>query len=175
MFQKRIILYILFIAFNLDAEAQMLEKIHSPRKASIISAILPGLGQYYNQKYWKIPLVYVSLGTAYYIAKWNQSEYQTFRKAYEYRTDEIEETIDAYENQYSESNLTTIKNYHRKNRDLAYIITVGLYALNIIDASVDAHLFDFNVNEDLSFHLQYTNINDLSLTPPMLAITLNLN
>lgn len=172
MFQKRIILYILFIVFNLDVEAQMIEKIHSPRKASIMSAILPGFGQYYNRKYWKIPIVYVSIGTAYYIAKWNQSEYQNFRKAYEYRTDNIEETIDKYENQYSESNLNTIKNYHRKNRDLAYIITVGLYALNIIDASVDAHLFNFNVNDDLSFHLQ---CNNLTLTPLMFAITLNLN
>lgn len=165
-----------FAVFNIDVRAQQShEKTHSPRKASIISAILPGTGQYYNKKYWKIPVVYISMGTAFYIAKWNQNQYQIFRKAFEYRTDELEETVDLYENQYSELNLVTIKNYHRKNRDLAYIITAGLYALNVIDASVDAHLFNFNISEDLTFHLSPTHINNQQSFPDIFSITLNLN
>jgi hypothetical protein len=165
-----------FALFNVDAGAQQKnEKTHSPRKASIISAILPGTGQYYNKKYWKIPIVYLSMGTALYIAKWNQNQYQIFRKAFEYRTDELEETVDSYENQYSELNLVTIKNYHRKNRDLAYIITAGLYALNVIDACVDAHLFNFNISEDLTFHLSPINMNDEQSFPDIFSITLNIN
>ena len=127
---------------------------HSAKKASLYSAIIPGGGQFYNKTHWKIPLIYASIGTALYTAKWNQKEYLHYKEAYEYRTDTDESTIDIYENQYTESNLITIKNYYRNNRDLAYIITVGIYLLNIIDASVDAHLFKFNVNEDISLNIQ---------------------
>lgn len=118
------------------------------------SAILPGSGQIYNEKYWKAPLVYVAMGTALYLANWNQKEYLHYRNAYEYRTDGDATTIDDYDGIYTENNLITIKNYHQKNRDLAYIITAGIYLLNIVDASVDAHLFNFNVNDDLSFKLE---------------------
>tara|TARA_B100001093_G_C26776419_1_gene992594 strand:- start:332 stop:859 length:528 start_codon:yes stop_codon:yes gene_type:complete len=175
MFEKLIIVCIFFTAFNIDTKAQMAEKIHSPRKASILSAIIPGSGQYYNRKYWKVPLIYMSIGTALYIAKWNQNEYKTYRKAYEYRTDGYEETVDLYLNQYSEANLKTIKDYHRKNRDLAYIITASLYALNIIDASVDAHLFNFNISEDLSFNIHNSNSNNKFGLSNIFTITLNLN
>jgi hypothetical protein len=143
---------------------------HSPKKASLYSAMVPGAGQFYNKKLWKIPIIYAGIGTALYAAQWNQKEYLHYREAYEYRTDEDETTIDPYEDQFTESNLITIKNYRRKNRDLAYIITAGIYLLNIIDASVDAHLFKFNVNEDISLNIQpqfmqanYQNIPALSL------------
>lgn len=129
-------------------------EVHSAKKASIFSAIIPGSGQVYNKKYWKVPVVYVSLGTALYIANWNKQEYLHYRKAFEYRTDSEESTLDPYVDIYTESNLITIKNYHRKNRDLAYIITVGIYLFNIIDASVDAHLFNFNVSDNISLRVQ---------------------
>lgn len=118
------------------------------------SAILPGSGQIYNEKYWKAPLIYAAMGTTLYLANWNQKEYLHYRNAYEYRTDGDATTIDDYDGIYTENNLITIKNYHQKNRDLAYIITAGIYLLNIVDASVDAHLFNFNVNDDLSFKLE---------------------
>lgn len=118
------------------------------------SAILPGSGQIYNEKYWKAPLIYAAMGTALYLANWNQKEYLHYRSAYEYRTDGDATSIDVYDGIYTENNLITIKNYHQKNRDLAYIITAGIYLLNIVDASVDAHLFNFNVNDDLSFILE---------------------
>ena len=167
MSKKRIALTLLLFAYSLFIEAQTLkqENDHSAKKASIYSAIIPGYGQFYNKKYWKIPIVYASIGTAFYIGKWNQNKYLIYKEAFQYRTDKDETTIDEFENIYSESNLVTIKNYHRKNRDLAYIICAGFYLLNIIDASVDAHLFNFSINDDVS----------LNIEPSMMHLNLNFN
>ena len=176
MSTKGIALSLLLFAYSLFIEAQIMkqENNHSAKKASIYSAIIPGYGQYYNKKYWKIPIVYASIGTAFYIGKWNQNKYLIYKDAFQYRTDQDETTIDEFENIYSESNLVTIKNYHRKNRDLAYIICAGFYILNIIDASVDAHLFNFSINEDVSLNIEssimYSNLN----FNPALSLTLNL-
>ena len=155
MFTKRIALTLLLFAYSLFIEAQTMkqENNHSAKKASIYSSIIPGYGQYYNKKYWKIPIVYASIGTAFYIGKWNQNKYLIYKEAFLFRTDQDETTIDEFENIYSEANLITIKNYHRKNRDLAYIVCAGLYLLNIIDASVDAHLFNFSISEDVSLNI----------------------
>ena len=154
MLSKKLILLLIVLGITIGSNAQVLEQTKSPTKASIYSALLPGAGQVYNKKYWKVPLVYVSLGTALYVANWNKQEYIHYRKAFEYRTDSDESTTDPYVDIYTESNLITIKNYHRKNRDLAYIITVGIYLFNIIDASVDAHLFNFNVSDNISLRVQ---------------------
>ena len=148
---------------------------HSPKKASIYSAIIPGAGQFYNKKYWKIPIVYLGIGSAFYAAQWNRDEYEKFKKAYEYRTDEDETTIDPYVNQYTESNLITEKNSYRKNRDLAYIITAGIYLLNIIDASIDAHLFNFNVHDDISLKIQPQLMQSNHQNTLALSLKLNLN
>ena len=156
MFSKRIILILGLFCFSIALNAQVLQKTKSPTKASIYSALLPGAGQVYNGKYWKAPLVYASLGNALYIAYWHKKEYLHYREAFEFRTDGNEETTDAYVDIYTESNLVTIKNYHQKYRDLGYIITAGVYLLNIIDASVDAHLFNFNVNENLALEVKPT-------------------
>ena len=72
------------------------EKNHSAKKASIYSAIIPGYGQYYNKKYWKIPIVYASIGTAFYIGKWNQNKYLIYKEAFQFRTDQDETTIDEF-------------------------------------------------------------------------------
>ena len=171
MLSKKLILLLIVLGITINSKAQVFEQTKSPTKASIYSALLPGAGQVYNKKYWKVPVVYASLGTALYIANWNKKEYLHYRKAFEYRTDSDDSTLDPYVDIYTESNLITIKNYHRKNRDLAYIITVGIYLFNIIDASVDAHLFNFNVNDNLGLRLepmltrcQNKNVLALSLT-----------
>ena len=175
MFTKRIALTVFLFAYSLFIEAQTMkqEDSHSAKKASIYSAIIPGYGQYYNKKYWKIPIVYASIGTAFYIGKWNQNKYLIYKEAFQYRTDQDETTIDEFENIYSESNLITIKNYHRKNRDLAYIICAGFYLLNIIDASVDAHLFNFTINEDVSLNIEPSMIQPRLNFNPALSLTLN--
>ncbi len=154
MFPRKLVLFFILIVCNVNLFAQVQTQEHSPKKASLYSAILPGSGQYYNEKYWKIPVIYVGLAAALYSANQNQSKYTDYHQAYEFRTDENPNTIDAYVNQYTDANLLTLKNNHRNNRDLAYILSVGIYSLNIIDASVDAHLFKFNVNDDISLNIQ---------------------
>jgi len=144
------------------------EEIHSPKKAAVYSAILPGLGQAYNKKYWKIPIIYAGFGTLGYFISWNNKNYKVLKLAYSDLVDGNPDT-DSYldldaakyydldnesERNQFENGLNKQQNYYRRNRDLLIISTVGFYALNIIDASVDAHLFDFDISEDLSFNWQ---------------------
>lgn len=128
-------------------------KQHSPKKATIMSACLPGLGQIYNKKYWKVPIVYAGIGTVGYFAITNNQLYQKYKTAFIYRTDNDSTTIDDYPN-YSKQNLIEIKNYYRRNLELTVVAGIAVYALNIIDAAVDAHLYDFEVNDNLSMNIR---------------------
>ncbi len=144
------------------------EVVHSPRKATIYSAILPGLGQAYNKKYWKIPLIYVGFGTIGYFVHWNNDKYQLFRRGYVHLTDGNPDTQDYLKieavrrNNYNlddpnqlnnlRTGLVRQQDYFRRNRDLLIISILGFYGLNIIDASVDAHLFDFDISDDLTMN-----------------------
>ncbi len=175
MLPKRITLLNILFCLYFCALGQNNVEIHSAKRASIYSAVFPGLGQVYNKKYWKAPIVYLSIGASLYAANWNQNEYLHYRKAFEYRTDNDESTIDDYEDRYTETNLITIKNYYRKNRDLSYIIAAGVYMLNIIDASVDAHLFNFHINDDLSLDLQPQFMDIQNHNIPALSLKLNWN
>ena len=145
-------------------------QVHSPKKATIYSAILPGLGQAYNKKYWKIPLIYAGFGTIGYFIGWNNGFYSTYKQAYRDLSDKDPNTnshlkIEAskyydLENPTDSLNFKTglskQSEYYRRNRDLLVISMVGFYGLNIIDASVDAHLFDFDISEDLTLNWQPT-------------------
>lgn len=124
--------------------------IHSPRKATIYSAILPGLGQAYNRKYWKIPVIYGLGGLLTYFVVDNNKQYVIYKNAFKDRLDGDPSTVDPYVNIYSDDDLRVLKNYYRRNRDLAYIGMGVTYILNIIDAAVDAHLFYFDVSDDLT-------------------------
>lgn len=120
----------------------------APARAAFYSAIVPGLGQAYNKRYWKIPIVYGALGTGVYFYSNNNSEYIRFRNAYKQRLKGLD---DEFKGQYSDATLINAQRTFQRNRDLSLIITVGLYVLNIVDANVDAHLKQFNVNDDLTF------------------------
>lgn len=139
-------------AFSQHADS--LTRVHSPRKATIMSAVLPGAGQAYNRKYWKIPVVYAGFGVLGYLVKFNNDEYKIYKEAYKLRLDGDETTVDAFTQVYADQDLTTLKDYYRRNRDLSIIGMSLLYILNIIDASVDAHLFHFNVSDDLTMQWQ---------------------
>jgi hypothetical protein len=128
-------------------------KKHSPRKASLMSAVLPGLGQAYNKKYWKIPVMYTAFAALGYAVNFNNSRYKTYKNAFILRNDSDPLTIDPFENIYSSEDLATLKNSYHRYRDLSFIGIAALYFLNIIDANVDAHLFTFDVSDDLSFNL----------------------
>lgn len=119
----------------------------APAKAAFYSALLPGLGQAYNKKYWKIPVVYAAIGTGVYAYVWNNKKYNSYRDAYKQR-------LAGEEDEYSyldDQRLIQGQRIFQKNRDLSAIITVALYILNIVEANVDAHLIQFNVNDNLTF------------------------
>jgi hypothetical protein len=142
------------------------EVIHSPKRATIYSAVLPGLGQAYNKKYWKIPIIYAGFGTIGYFIGWNNGRYKTYKLAYSDLTDGNPETNShlQFAEYYDLDNSTDYNNfktgiskyseYLRRNRDLLIISMIGFYGLNIIDASVDAHLFNFDISEDLTMNWQ---------------------
>ena len=119
----------------------------TPAKAAFYSAILPGLGQAYNKKYWKIPLVYGAIGTSLYFYIDNNKKYHDYRDAYKRRLEGYND--DDYQF-LDESRLIAGQKFYQRNRDLSALFVVGFYVLNIIDANVDAALIQFNVNERLS-------------------------
>jgi hypothetical protein len=118
-----------------------------------MSAALPGLGQIYNKKYWKVPIIYAAFAVDFYAYTSNQKGYSTYKKAYLYRTDGNATTIDEFEGLLDDATIKNERDEFRKYRDLNFIIAAGIYVLNIIDASVDAHLFYFDVSEDLSMQI----------------------
>jgi hypothetical protein len=130
------------------------QKKHSPRKAAIMSACLPGLGQAYNKKYWKIPVIYVGFGALAYSLQANQAKYVRYRDAYKYRIDLDPSTTDQYVGIYSDENLASLYRYYHRYRDLSVIGIAAVYLLNVVDASVDAHLFHFDVNDDLTMNIR---------------------
>lgn len=146
--------------------------ILAPSRAAFYSAVLPGLGQAYNKKYWKIPIVYAALGTGIYFYLDNDKVYKRYRNAYKSRlaghTDD-EFYGDGLTPKVSSDGLIRAQNTLRRNKELSLLITFGLYALNIIDANVDAHLLQYNLDENLALkpHFQYNeqeNSTNLGLT-----------
>ena len=118
-----------------------------PSRAAFLSAIFPGLGQAYNKKYWKMPIVYGGLGAGIYLYVANDKLYNQFRDEYKSRlagNPKINFT------QYSDDTLIVGQRTYRRNRDLSLLFCIGMYALSIVDANVDAHLKQFNVNNNLS-------------------------
>ena len=132
------------------------KKPHSPTKATIMSTCLPGLGQIYNRKWWKVPIVYAGLGGLGYLAYSNFSESQHYLHAYEYKTGDLPEgaTLTQYEtdlaSKYADSQLQTYKESYRRDFEFYIILTVAWYGLNILDACVDGHLYSYDISDDLS-------------------------
>lgn len=119
----------------------------APAKAAFYSAILPGLGQAYNKKYWKIPIVYAAIGTSLYFYAWNNQEYNAYRDAYKSR---LAGNTDDEFSYLDDDRLIAAQEYYQRNRDISMFIAIAFYVLNIVDANVDAHLQQFNVNDNLS-------------------------
>lgn len=127
------------------------------RKATIMSACLPGLGQIYNRKYWKAPVIYVALGGLGYWGVTNQKRYKYYSDNLRYANDDDINTTNI--TLYSNDQLITQKRYYRKFRDMSIMLGALVYVINIIDANVDAHLKTFDVSDDLSLQLKpYSNL-----------------
>lgn len=125
----------------------------APSRAAFYSAILPGLGQAYNKKYWKIPIVYAAIGTGIYFYIDNNTEYKKVRNAYKRRLAGFND--DEFQGRLTDDGLRQAQTTLRRNKELSLLVTVGLYALNIIDANVDAHLLQYNIDDNLSFKPHY--------------------
>jgi len=125
----------------------------APARAAFYSAVIPGLGQAYNKKYWKIPIIYAGMATGVYFYLTNDKDYDRFRDAYKRRlagyTDD-EFYGDGTEPIISNSRLIDAQKTAQKNKDVSIIVSLAFYLLNIIDANVDSHFRQYNVSEDLS-------------------------
>lgn len=127
----------------------------APATAAFYSAVLPGLGQAYNKRYWKIPLVYAGIGAGIYYHLENKKDYKRFRGIYKRRLEGY--TDDEY---YGDGDTPMVSNQRlrdaqrtaQRNKDMSIAVAIGFYLINIIDANVDAHLRQFNISEDLSLH-----------------------
>nr|WP_297783558.1 DUF5683 domain-containing protein [uncultured Allomuricauda sp.] len=144
----------------------------APSKAAFYSAILPGLGQIYNKRYWKAPIVWGAIGTGIYVYSINNTEYRRARNAYKRRLAGFEDDEffdlngDGSGPDVSSEALQEAQENTQRDRDLALVITITLYALNIIDANVDSHLQQYNVSDDLAVDFNpYLDINPFTNEP----------
>jgi len=135
---------------------------HSPRKATLYSAIVPGLGQAYNRKYWKIPIIYGAGGAFAYYVVFNQVEYQKFRKAITNTDPGSRALIDGRYFDYE--SLPRGRDYYRRYRDLSVLGLGLIYFLNIVDAMIDAQFYYYDVSDDLSMKIQPTIFNESGTT-----------
>tara|TARA_R110002072_G_scaffold1587_1_gene13222 strand:+ start:16556 stop:17149 length:594 start_codon:yes stop_codon:yes gene_type:complete len=125
----------------------------APQRAAFYSAVVPGLGQAYNKKYWKIPIIYAGMAAGVYFYIQNDNDYDRFRNAYKRRLAGF--TDDEF---YGSGTTPVISNERlidaqqsaQKNKDISIIVSLAFYLVNIIDANVDAHLRQYNVSDDLS-------------------------
>ena len=127
-----------------------------PARASMFSAIIPGLGQAYNGDYWKIPIIYTGLGACAYALSFNQEQYQRYRDMY------IRQNNGTYEGNLTTDNIIWYRDQYRRMRDYSIIATVLVYALNIIDANVFAHFNTFDISDDLSLNIEPALINPVA-------------
>lgn len=163
-------------AVEADTTVVKQKKKHSPFKATIMSTALPGLGQVYNGKWWKVPIIYGAFGGLIYSSVFNDLKCRTYKEAYLIRIDDDPNTTDQFVGRYSDANLRELVDFYQRNRDLSLIFTGVVYALNIIDAAVDAHLKDFDVSDDLSLKVQPTMqpVGPAMMPMPAVALTLRL-
>ena len=135
---------------------ETLGDLHSPRKAALYSAVLPGLGQVYNGKYWKIPIIYGGFLTMGYLITLYDDQYNLFLRALNAeRNGESNPLAGVANGRYEDTGqLQRAVDGSRRNRDFMVILTAGVYALTIVDAIVDAHLIEFDINPELSFDMK---------------------
>lgn len=147
---------------------------HSPVKATWMSAALPSLGQFYNRRYWKPPIIYAGLGVAIYFLIDNQNKFVIARNSLRARLGVPGYGVHAKYQSYDAAQIESDRDFYRTNRDYCIIAVAGIYALNVIDAAVDAHLRTFDVGDDLSMKIrpsfQYASVTTQTGFAPMPGI-----
>jgi hypothetical protein len=144
---------------NIAVDTAKRERHHYPRIATLSSALVPGLGQIYNQKYWKVPIIWGGGLALFAYFDYSNEYYHRFKLAYEQKSNELPVTDPDFEDM-EQTVLNINKNSFRAHRDKALLYIGLLYAANIIDAMVDANMFDYDISDDLTLHWEPT------LSPP---------
>ncbi|SKB47601.1 DUF5683 domain-containing protein [Maribacter arcticus] len=143
----------------------------APSKAAFYSAILPGMGQIYNKRYWKAPIAWGLIGGSIYMYTWNNDNYKSFRTAFKRRQagftdDEFYDLNNGIIPSLDVDDLEYQQERFQSDRDLWLVVAIGMYALNIVDANVDAHLKQFNIDDDLSIDFEpYFDFNQVTNSP----------
>lgn len=138
---------------SIDIVKPVVVKPHSASKALLLS-LLPGAGQVYNHQAWKIPIIYAALGAMGYFIYNNYSQMATFKEEYLFRVNNPGEVrLEGYET-YPNASIYNLYQSYNQNFQLMIIITAGVYALNLVDAFVFGHLFDFQINDDLALSVR---------------------
>lgn len=145
---------------NTGSDTLIIKK-YNPRTATISSALLPGLGQVYNGKYWKVPLIYGAGGALVYAFQYNHSKYMQYREAYDEGDENKIYIIDGYERSYGQ--LQLYRDYYRRYRDISLFGLIGVYLLNIVDAMVDAYFTQFDISDDLTMHIEPAIVDNFDL------------
>jgi hypothetical protein len=136
---------------------------YDPRKAILFAAVLPGLGQVYNKKYWKLPLVYGGLAATGYAINFYNVGYKKYKSQLfeNLETNPGNENAQHPKSKFTTGQLRTITNKYRRERDFMVIIMAGVYILQLVDAHVDAHLKEFELNQNLHVRVEPTWENDM--------------
>ncbi len=150
-----------FLSKNKEHKTKTDTLKHPPRdpKKAMLMAIVPGLGQIYNHKYWKLPIVYTGFAVIGYFAVTNRKYYKTYKEAYDYKVSHPDCTVNnpnctnELAKKYNKATLQIIRDYYRRNMQLSYILGGAWYLLQIIDANVDAHLSHWNISSNLSLEV----------------------
>ena len=132
-------------------------KKFNTRTATLRSAMIPGWGQIYNKKYWKLPLVYGGLGITASVFQYNVKNYNLLRQAFSYRTDTISSNDALIDPRFKNLSTNAIQSYRtsfRQNVDYTVLFFIAFWGLNVIDATVDANLKAFDVNDNLSLQIK---------------------
>jgi hypothetical protein len=129
---------------------------HSPRKATLLSLALPGLGQAYNRKYWKMPLIYGGLGVLGYFIITNNDSYHEWGNAYVkiLKNPGTPVPVGKYDKITDPNIYKRQRDTYRRNYEYSIILTAALWALNMLDANVDAHLKGFDLSDDISLRIK---------------------
>lgn len=151
------------------------QREHCPERATWYAIALPGLGQAYNRKFWKIPIVYAGFAGFGYNAYINRNEYLKFREAFLHVLNQDTIPIDnPYVDRYNLQQLKQGRDFYRRNMEFGYILTAFWYILTVLDATVDAHLFDYDISEDLSLRASPAMLPNLSSRRYISGMTLTL-
>jgi hypothetical protein len=143
---------------NTEAKKDTAKKRHSPQRAVYLSMALPGAGQIYNRKYWKAPIAWGLLGVTIFFAVENHREYREFYDGFMEirRRDQNDEPINTpdapFGGQFTPQQLITLQNQRLQSRDGMIILAIVSYALNLVDAYVDGHLFEYDISDDLTIN-----------------------